>query len=49
MIKKIGTAARKELEYLLEDTIHLFLFVKVREGWQDDAGRYSVWGLNFKA
>lgn len=49
MIKKIGTAARKEMEYLLEDKVHLFLFVKVRENWQDDAGRYSVWGLDFKA
>ena len=49
MIKKIGTAARKEMEYLLEDKVHLFLFVKVRENWQEDAGRYSVWGLDFKA
>lgn len=49
MIKKIGTAARKEMEYLLEDKVHLFLFVKVRENWQEDAGRYAVWGLDFKA
>jgi len=49
MIKKIGMAARKELEKLLETRIHLFLFVKVRENWQDDAGRYSLWGLNFQA
>ena len=49
MIKKIGSSARNELEKLLEDKVHLFLFVKVRENWQDDAGRYSVWGLNFKA
>lgn len=49
MIKKIGMAARREIEYLLEDRVHLFLFVKVRENWQEDAGRYNVWGLNFKA
>ncbi len=49
MIKKIGMAARKEMEYLLEDKVHLFLFVKVRENWQEDAGRYAVWGLDFKA
>ena len=36
-------------EELLEDRVHLFLFVKVRENWQEDAGRYSVWGLDFKA
>ena len=49
MIKRIGQAARKELEDILETRVHLFLFVKVRENWQEDAGRYSVWGLDFKA
>ena len=49
MIKRIGQAARKELEEMLETRVHLFLFVKVRENWQEDAGRYSVWGLDFKA
>lgn len=49
MIKKIGQAARKEIEELLEERVHLFLFVKVRENWQEDAGRYSTWGLNFNA
>lgn len=49
MIKKIGQAARKEIEELFESRVHLFLFVKVRENWQEDAGRYSVWGLDFKA
>lgn len=47
MIKRIGQAARKELEEMLETRVHLFLFVKVRENWQEDAGRYSVWGLKF--
>ena len=49
MIKRIGQAARREIEELFEDRVHLFLFVKVRENWQDDAGRYNVWGLDFKA
>ncbi len=49
MIKRIGQAARREIEELLEERVHLFLFVKVRENWQEDAGRYSVWGLDFKA
>ena len=49
MIKRIGQAARREIEELFEDRVHLFLFVKVRENWQEDAGRYNVWGLDFKA
>lgn len=49
MIKRIGQAARCELEDLLEDRIHLFLFVKVRENWQEDAARYSAWNLNFNS
>lgn len=49
MIKKIGQAARREIEELLEDRVHLFLFVKVRENWIDDPARYVDWGLNFNA
>lgn len=49
MIKKIGQSARHELEQLLEERIHLFLFVKVREKWIDDPARYKDWGLNFDA
>lgn len=47
MIKRIGQAARKEIEDLLEERVHLFLFVKVRENWQEDSNRYSVWNLKF--
>ena len=47
MIKRIGQAARKEIEELLEERVHLFLFVKVRENWQNDPNRYSAWGLDF--
>ena len=49
MIKRICQAARREIEELLEERIHLFLFVKVRENWGDDPARYADWGLNFNA
>lgn len=49
MIKKIGQSARRELEEMLEERIHLFLFVKVRENWGDDPARYTDWGLNFNS
>jgi len=49
MIKKIGQSARLELEELLEERIHLFLYVKVRENWENDPARYADWGLNYKA
>ena len=45
MIKKVGQTARLELEEMLEDRIHLFLFVKVRENWSEDPARYQDWGL----
>lgn len=49
MIKKIGQAARQELERELDCRIHLFLFVKVRENWIDDPARYTSWNLNFNS
>lgn len=45
-IKKIGEAARLELEEMLERRVHLSLFVKVRENWGDDPERYREWGLD---
>lgn len=48
-IKKIGEAARRELEEMLERRVHLSLFVKVREKWTDDPERYREWGLDFDA
>ena len=47
MIKQVSMAARKELGRLLERPVHLFLFVKVREGWGDDPARYRDLGLDF--
>ncbi|MBR2033841.1 MAG: GTPase Era [Alphaproteobacteria bacterium] len=48
MIKRIGQSARREIEELFDERVHLFLFVKVRENWQDDIARYSAWGLKFE-
>jgi GTP-binding protein Era len=46
-IKAIGADARKEIAALAEQKVHLFLFVKVREGWGDDPERYRQMGLEF--
>lgn len=46
-IKEIGSLARVELEEMLERRVHLFLFVKVRENWQEDRQRLSEWGLEW--
>jgi GTP-binding protein Era len=46
-IKAIGAAAREELSAILERPVHLFLFVRVRENWQEDRERYRDIGLDF--
>lgn len=46
-IKAIGEAARKEIAKIVEAKVHLFLFVKVREGWGEDPERYRAMGLEF--
>jgi len=35
MLKKIGTLARPEIEDLLEQHVHLKLWVKVKKDWRD--------------
>ena len=47
-IKSVSKAAREELEAFLGRRIHLFLQVKVRENWMEEAERYSEMGLDFK-
>ncbi len=47
-IKAVSKAAREELEAFLDRRIHLFLQVKVRSGWLDEAERYTEMGLDFK-
>lgn len=46
-IKAIGADARKDIAEAAEAPVHLFLFVKVREGWGDDPERYREMGLEF--
>ena len=46
-IKAIGAEARKEIAEMAEQKVHLFLFVKVREGWGDDPERYRAMGIEF--
>ena len=46
-IKAIGQSARKELSEITGQTVHLFLFVKVRSNWGDDPARYREMGLEF--
>ncbi len=47
-IKAISKAAREELEEFLGRRVHLFLQVKVREKWLEEAERYSEMGLDFR-
>jgi len=46
-IKAIGAAARNDIAAAIEQPVHLFLHVKVREGWEDDPERYRAMGLEF--
>ena len=46
-IKAIGAAARVDIAAAIEQPVHLFLHVKVREGWGDDPERYREIGLEF--
>jgi GTP-binding protein Era len=46
-LKAIGAAARAEIAVAIEQPVHLFLHVKVREGWADDPERYRAIGLGF--
>jgi len=46
-IKSIGAKSREELCEITGATVHLFLFVKVRENWGDDPDRYREMGLEF--
>lgn len=46
-IRAVGQAAREELAGILEQKVHLFMFVKVREGWGNDPERFREMGLEF--
>jgi GTP-binding protein Era len=47
-VKIIGQQARAEIAAFLERPVHLFLTVKLRENWQEEAERYSEMGLEFR-
>ena len=46
-IKSVSKAARSELSQLLDRRVHLFLFVKVDEKWQQRRESYATLGLEF--
>ncbi|MGH6932762.1 MAG: GTPase Era [Dongiaceae bacterium] len=46
-VKAVREAAQRELAAMLGRKVHLFLHVKVREGWAEDAGHYREIGLEF--
>lgn len=46
-IRAIGSAARAELETLLDRRVHLFLNVKVKPDWADDRETYRDMGLGW--
>ena len=47
-IKAVGQAARAELSEFMGRPAHLFLTVKVRENWMEEAERYSEMGLDIR-
>jgi len=46
-IKKIGELARTEMEEIFARRVHLFLFVKVREDWDEQREHYRELGLEY--
>ena len=45
MVRAVGTAARKEIESLLDRRVHLELNVRVRKGWRRDEGLLDRLGI----
>ena len=45
-IKKLGSAARKDIEEFLESKVFLELFVKVKDNWRDDDRFLKKFGYN---
>lgn len=48
MLKKIGTASRRDIENLVGCQVNLKLFVKVRKGWKNDPSALRQYGYNEK-
>ena len=47
MLKKLGAAARAEMEEQFDTKVHLFLHVRVTPKWQDDRLAYQDMGLDY--
>lgn len=47
-IKAVGKAAREEIKAFLGREAHLFLTVKVRPNWLDEAERFTEMGLDYR-
>lgn len=45
-IKQVGKAAREDLSDFMERTVHLKLFVRVQENWQERAESYAIMGFD---
>ena len=45
MVRAVGTAARKEIERLVDRRVHLDLNVRVRKGWRRDEGLLDRLGI----
>jgi GTP-binding protein Era len=48
MLKRIGTAARRDIEQMLAQQVFLELWVKVRENWRDDLSAMGWLGYRAK-
>jgi GTP-binding protein Era len=48
-VKIIGETARTEMAVAFDRPVHLFLHVKVREGWADERSLYTARGLDYDA
>ena len=46
LLKKIGTFARKDIEYLIGEKVNLKLWVKVREDWRNKQQILANLGYN---
>ncbi|MEO1542545.1 MAG: GTPase Era [Pseudomonadota bacterium] len=46
-VKQISSDARADISEIIEQPVHLFLFVKVRQGWGGDPERFREMGLAF--
>ena len=47
VIRQIGTEARRGIQDLAGCRVHLFLQVKLRPKWEEDASRYESMGLSY--